>query len=163
MTTINDIEQLFRDCYRPMFTLAVQLLHETDEARDVVHDVFATLLKSDAAAADVTAAYLMRAVRNACIDRLRRLSTRQRFCGLYALDLSEIDDEQWPDPDMLVGMQHIIDEQLTDRSRQVLQLRFYQDMTYGQIAETLQISEVAVYKHLRHALNVLRQNLVNYG
>ena len=38
-----------------------------------------------------------------------------------------------------------------------------QGMSYREISTTLGISEVAVYKHLRHALDVLRQKFRNNG
>ena len=40
------ILQLFQQHYRPMFRLAVMLLHDEAESKDVVHDVFAKLLSS---------------------------------------------------------------------------------------------------------------------
>ena len=44
MTDRNDIEQLFKAHYTQMFRLAVALLHDDDLARDIVHDVFLSLL-----------------------------------------------------------------------------------------------------------------------
>ena len=46
MTNKNDIEQLFKAHYAQMYRLAVALLHDDDLARDIVHDVFASLLDS---------------------------------------------------------------------------------------------------------------------
>ena len=36
-------------------------------------------------------------------------------------------------------------------------MRFNELMSYGEIAGQLGVSEVAVYKHLRHAMDVLRK------
>lgn len=47
MTNRNDIEQLFKAHYAEMRRLAVALLHDDDLSRDIVHDVFATLLDGD--------------------------------------------------------------------------------------------------------------------
>ena len=44
MTTMSDIEQLFRSNYQAMLTLAIRLLHDADAARDIVHDVFESVL-----------------------------------------------------------------------------------------------------------------------
>lgn len=159
MMTKNDIEQLFRSNYAAMLTLACRLVHDEDVARDIVHDVFATLLSTDLLS--VTPAYLLRSVRNGCLNHIRNHSTRQRINGLYAIDLTEIDDGTWPDYDMIERLHSIVDQRLSEQCRKVVSMRFTQDMSYKEISQALGISEVAVYKHLRHALVVLRQNLID--
>lgn len=156
MTTNSDIEKLFRSNYTAMLTLAIRLLHDTDTARDIVHDVFESVLSENLST--VTPAYLFTAVRFACLKQLRNLLLRERFNNLYALDLDEIEDEEWPDPEDVARLNALIDEALPPQCRRVVRLRFNERMTYGEIAGQLGISEVAVYKHLRHAMDVLRQN-----
>lgn len=156
MTTKSDIEQLFRSNYTAMLTLAIRLLHDTDTARDIVHDVFESVLSENLSI--VTPAYLLTGVRFACLKHLRNLSLRERFNNLYALDLDEIEDDEWPDPEDVARLNELIDQSLTMQDRQVVRLRFNEHMSYDEIAGQLGISEVAVYKHLRHAMDVLRQN-----
>lgn len=156
MTTKSDIEQLFRSNYTAMLTLAIRLLHDTDTARDIVHDVFESVLSENLST--VTPAYLLTGVRFACLKYLHRLSVRERFNNLYTLDLDEIEDDEWPDPDDVARLNELIDGVLPVQGRRVVKLRFNERMSYGEIAEKLGISEVAVYKHLRHAMDVLRQN-----
>lgn len=157
MTTRNDIEQLFRDNYAAMHTLAGRLMHDEDAARDIVHDVFAMLIANNLTI--VSPSYLLRAVRNGCLNHIRNLSTRDRLNSVYALDMDEIDDEEWPDEATIEKLHHIVDESLTEQCRRVVCLRFTDGKSYREISEALGISEVAVYKHLRNALDVLRQNL----
>lgn len=156
MTTKNDIEQLFRSNYTVMLTLAIRLLRDTDTARDIVHDVFESVLSENLLT--VTSAYLLTGVRFACLKHFRDLSLRERFNNLYALDLDEIEDDEWPDPEDVARLNELIDQSLTMQDRQVVRLRFNERMSYDEIAGQLGISEVAVYKHLRHAMDVLRQN-----
>lgn len=156
MTTKNDIEQLFRSNYTAMLTLAIRLLHDADTARDIVHDVFESVLSENLST--VTPAYLLTGVRFACMKHLRNLSLRERFNNLYALDFDEIEDDKWPDPEDVARLNELIDQSLTMQDRRVVKMRFNERMSYGEIAWQLGISEVAVYKHLRHAMDVLRQN-----
>lgn len=139
-----------------MLTLAIRLLHDVDTARDIVHDVFESVLSENLST--VTRAYLLTGVRFACLKHLRNLSLRERFNNLYALDLDEIEDDEWPDPEDVARLNELIDQSLTMQDRQVVRLRFNERMTYDEIAGQLGISEVAVYKHLRHAMDVLRHN-----
>ena len=157
MTTKSDIEQLFRSNYRAMLTLAIRLLHDADAARDIVHDVFESVLTENLST--ITSAYLLSGVRFACLKHLRSLSLRERFNNLYALDFNEIEDDEWPDPEDVARLNELIDETLTMQDRRVVRLRFNERMSYNEIAGQLGISEVAVYKHLRHAMNVLREKI----
>ena len=156
MTTRNDIEQLFRGNYAAMLNLANRMVHDPEVARDIVHDVFASLLTE--APPCVTPAYLLKGVRFACMTHIRNLSVRNRLNQFYAVGEEEIDDETWPDEEDIARLNGIVDGMLSDQCRRVVRLRFGSRMTYREIAAGMGISEVAVYKHLRHAMNVLRQN-----
>lgn len=161
MTTASDIEQLFRSNYQGMLKFAVSLLHDEDAARDIVHDVFASLLSGNVSS--VTPAYLLSGVRFACLKHLRDLSTRERLNKLYALDLDEIENETWPDEEDIALLNRIVDECLPEKTGTIVRLRFGRHMRYAEIAQELSISEVSVFKHLRHAIIVLRQHFKDHG
>ncbi|WP_290146970.1 sigma-70 family RNA polymerase sigma factor [uncultured Duncaniella sp.] len=155
MMTTDDIEQLFRSNYKAMLILAKRLLHDEESARDIVHDVFASLLSGNVKTA--TTAYLLNGVRFACLKHIRHLSVRERLNSLYAVDCQEIEDDKWPDDEDIAKLNDIVDSHLPEQTRRIVRLRFCELMTYKEISKLLSISEVSVYKHLRHAMNVLRQ------
>ncbi|MDE6792843.1 MAG: sigma-70 family RNA polymerase sigma factor [Muribaculaceae bacterium] len=159
MAKKDEIELLFRNNYKGMLSLAVRLLHNEEAARDIVHDIFASILAGKAEYA--TPSYLLTGVRLACLKHIRSLSTRERLNRLYAVDLQEIEDEEWPDDEDMVRINELVDNLLPEQTKRIVRLRFNSQMKYKEIADALSISEVAVYKHLRHAMNVLRQNLNN--
>ncbi len=154
MTNVKDIERLFREHYPALVTLATRLVHEQETACDIVHDVFTTLLTD--APAYITPAYLANRVRFRCISYLRTLSVREKLLNHLRLDADEADD--WPTDQDIVRLNSLIDNVLTDRTRQVVRLRYNSRMSYAEIAAELSISEAAVYKHLSHAMKTLRQN-----
>ena len=161
MPQINDIEQLFKAHYTAMHRLAMLILRDEDVARDIVHDVFESLL--NAGLTDVSAQYLLSAVRNRCLNYLRSLSTRERVKELYALDEREIADEELPDEETMAQIHSTVTNDLTAACRRVVELRFTDGKSYKEIATTLGVSEVAFYKHLRHAIDVLRKKLSQNG
>ena len=161
MTTTNDIEQLFITHYTSMHRLAMLLLRNEDVARDIVHDIFESLL--NAGHTDVSGQYLLKSVRNRCLNYLRDLSTSERIKELYALDEQEVAAEEWPDDETIAKIHSTVSNNLTDACRRVVELRFTDGMSYKEISQTLGISEVAVYKHLRHAIDVLRKQLSKNG
>lgn len=144
-----------------MHRLAMLILRDEDASRDIVHDVFESLLNTGMA--DVSDQYLLRAVRNRCLNYLRGLSTKERILEVYALDEKEIADEEWPDDETIAKIHETVANDLTDACRRVVELRFTDGKSYKEIAEELGISEVAVYKHLRHAIDVLRSKLSQNG
>ena len=153
MTKANHIEELFRSNYANLLNQAVRLVHDPETARDIVHDVFADLL--DNCPDQVTPAFLATRVRYGCLNYFRSLSVRERFAELYPIELENDDAD---DPEIAHRIQQIIST-LGQTCRQVVKLRFGRQLKYAEIAQQLQISEAAVYKHLRHATIVLRQNL----
>ncbi len=163
MTTKDNIEQLFKEHYSQMWLLAMRLIRDDAAAKDIVHDAFASLLSDNFPKQDFSATYLLSAVRNRCINHIRHLSVRQRFCQIYAKNAEEaIENEDWPDEETLALLNSAV-ANLSEACGRVVRLRFTDGMSYKQIASTLNISEVAVYKHLRHAIDVLREKLSQNG
>ncbi len=161
MTTNDDLELLFRSHYATMYRLAMLILRDNDAARDIVHDVFEALLVSGRS--DVSAAYLLTAVRNRCLKHIRGLSAQERMKEIYSVGEREVEDEDWPDDATIALIQSAVANDLTEACRRVVNLRFSKGKSYQEIAEMLGISKVAVYKHLRHAIDVLREKLSRNG
>lgn len=160
MMTVNDIEQLFRNNFKALLTLANRLVHDEEAARDIVHDFFASLLSDSPES--VTSAYLYNGIRYACLNYIRSLSVRRRLYHLYAYELDEAENEIRVEDEDVVWLNDVIKNDLSEQCQKVVKLRFTGGLTYSEIAEELCISEIAVYKHLRHALNVLRKKFNEY-
>ncbi len=145
-----------------MYRTAVALLHDGDLARDIVHDVFASLLDGHPGII-VSPGYLVRAVRNRCINHIRDCQTQQRIANRYFLDNEEYDAEDWPDDETITTVYGLIKFDITPRARQVLELRFDRGLPFAKIASSMGISETAVYRHLSHALSIIRQKINENG
>lgn len=162
MTRRNDIEQLFKAHYAQMHRLAVVLLHDDDLARDIVHDVFASLLDGRPAVF-LTGGYLLKAVRNHCLNHIRDCGIHQRIARLYFLDNDEYDTEDWPDDETVNEVYSLISHEISPQARRVIELRFSEGLPFARIAAAMGISETAVYRHLSHALAIIRKKLNENG
>lgn len=163
MTNRNDeIERLFRTHYARMHRLGIAILHDSDLARDVVHDIFASLLKAPDLSA-VTCGYLMMAVRNRCLNHIRDCGIRYRIMARYLLDNGEYVGEKWPDEETIASIYSIIRSDISPQARRIIELRFSQEMPFARIAAEMGISETAVYRHLSNALRIIRQKLSENG
>ena len=162
MTYRNDIEGLFKAHYAQMYRLAAALLHDDDLARDIVHDVFVKLLDGDGDFI-VGGGYLLKAVRNRCFNHIRDCDIHQRVASRYFLDNEEYDTEEWPDEETIARIYSLIRNDIPPQARRVMELRFNDGMPFGCIATTMGISETAVYRHLSHALTIIRKKLNENG
>ena len=162
MTNGNNIEKLFKAHYQQMYRLAKVLLHDDDSARDIVHDVFESLLysKNDTKASP---SYLLSSVRNRSLNMIRDKGIHDRILNLYFCEIDEYDTENWPDDETIAEIYQIIKEKLTPQCRLIMELRFIEGLKFSLVAETLGISENAVYKQVRQALVIIRKNLNQNG
>ena len=158
--TKDDIELLFRTHYRKMLILANTLLHDEEAARDIVHDVFTSLLTGKTER--VNEAYLMGGVRFACLKRIRSLSVEARLKKLYSMDCDYVEREEWPDEQMIALIRNVIFCELSEMTGRIVRLRFYERLPYKEIAGLLSVSEVTVYKHLHHAVDIIRKKLKDH-
>ena len=162
MTKKDDIERIFRSHYAAMYRLAMLILRDNDGARDIVHDVFEAILVSGKS--DVSAPYLLTAVRNRCLKHIRSLSVKDRMKEVYSLEGEiEIEYEEWPDDETIALIRKTVASDLSEACRRVVELRFSEGKSYQEITDILGISKAAVYKHLRHATDVLRKKLSQNG
>ena len=154
---MTDIEQLYKDCYQRMLTVARQMLKNDDEASDTVSDVFARLADGSLMLpAERPESYLMVTVRHLCLDRIRLMTIHERM----ERRLSLIDDDPTSEEKERERVAEMIDyakRTFPKQTWRVFQLRFDEGLLYREIAERLGISEVSVYKHLAEALRQLKE------
>ena len=160
ITRKQRLETLFRQHYRQMYRLATMLLHDDAESKDVVHDVFAHLLASSKKLHEETAtAFLLTSVRNRCLNVIRGRKIQERVQRLYLLDL----DTTIIPTDLFCEETKALTEGINLLAppicREVVELHFRDGLTFREIALRLGVSETTVYKHLRHALQQLREHL----
>lgn len=162
MINRNDIEKLFKAHYAQMHRFAVALLHDDDLARDIVHDVFASLLDSDSNLL-VTGSYLLKAVKNRSLNHIRDCEIHRRLSNRYFLDNEEYDTEDFPDEETIARIYHLIKNDISPQARRVMELRFSEGLPFARISVVMGISESAIYRHLSHALTIIRQKLNENG
>lgn len=151
----KEIERLFRQYYVQMTRLARTLLYNDEEARDVVSEVFATLIKADITPKDIER-YLLISVRNRCLNLIEHKSVRAKFEQAYTLEMRS-EPEPTDDDDRLRRVMTYAEQNLTEQTLRVFRMRHLQGMKYQEIAEELGISRVMVYKHLTQAMEKMRE------
>ncbi len=128
-------------------------LQNDEAAKDATQDVFVTAyegvayLRNDSALRQ----WLYRICRNHCLNIIRRADIERR-------SRSEAPHEVQPDLPLRVALREMISA-LDDRYREVIILRYYQDLTYDEIAQVLDIPVTTVKVRLFRAKNKLKKML----
>ena len=150
----DEIQRLFKQHYAKMYRVARTMLYDEQESEDVVSDIFESLLRGQTVLMPGTEeCYLLTSVRNQCFKRLRHMSTPIEGSGFVEpIDDSEVDDERLTDIDEFVACY------LSEQEQRIFRLRFSEGCSYEEIAAAEGISRVAVWKHLSHALNQIRNH-----
>ena len=160
MTDQKKLEKLFKQHYRQMYRLATMLLHDDAESKDVVHDIFAHLLRNSQDLREDTAeSYLLTSVRNRCLNVIRSRQIQERVEHLYLLDLDTNITPTERLEEELDALYKGIDQLEPPVCRDIIMQHFRNGITFKEIANRLGVSETTVYKHLRRALNQLRTQL----
>ena len=150
------IELLFRQNYSKMIHLARVLLGNDSEADDVVQDVFLRIAGSDIPPKSDN--YLLIAVRNACLNRIRQKQLHEKVKNLLPIDaeadFQPIDKEQ----ERLEDIASFVDGQMEEPHRSIFHLRFDEDLTIADIARRLGLNPNTTYKYLAQCMEHIRQH-----
>ena len=156
--TRNEVELLFKTHYARMYHLALTLLFDEAESKDVVSDVFARLLGSKVVMrADDAQAFLLTSVRRQCLNVLQHKRVVERFARLQTEDADTLVcrdevEEQMQMEDLLRYLQ----KSLAPLSLEIFRLRYLQEMTCQEVAEATGVSRQTVHAHLKQTMEKIR-------
>ena len=151
-------ERLFKDCYPHMYRMAFSLVENAEDAKDAVHQVFAQMWRGKPQISeDSIRGYLLAGTRNQCLHLLRQRQLKRRMEEEMQQVLQEDRDEEHEE--LLKQLQQVINDNLTEQDRRVLQLHYDDEMTYAETASALGISSSAVNKHITRSLARIRETL----
>ena len=154
----EETERLFKQQAERMHKLAVTLLHDEEEARDAVSEIFERLTNGDIRLPmEKPESYLLVCLRNLCLDQIRKLTLRERMERHLTMDspsLIPVETEE----ELLNEMMSYAEEMMTPQTWRVFQLRFDEGLSYRHISEQLGISQVSgrnthsiVHRSLTHS------------
>ena len=161
------IEQVFAALESPLLAYARRILGDFSLAEDIVQDAF---MKLHAQFQKVAApqAWLYRTVHNLAIDYQRRASKIVLMNPSGSDDepslINDVTDSQ-PMPDEQIarwegiGLVRLVLETLDERSRELVRLRFNEDLSYKEISERTGLTVGHVGYLLHHALKAMAVEL----
>lgn len=167
MVRTADIDSLFRLYYRPLCVYALHYLKDKDLIEDLVQEAFTAYWMKQAASdgIDSPRAYLYTAVRNRCIDVLRK-EQRRNVCldsvGEDVLPIEDgvvISDDEAVDNSVKEARIWSAIDRLPAKRRRIFLMSRRDGMKYSEIAQSLGLSENTVRNQISKALEAIRQGV----
>jgi RNA polymerase sigma-70 factor (ECF subfamily) len=156
------------------FGLALRVLRDEEQARDVVQDAFlkayGSLDRFEGRSSFYT--WLYRIVMNLCLDRKRRERSSRRVDWSEEVEReipADSESSATPDPDVALERSELRAQLsraialLPDDARRTLELREIDGLSYQEIAESLGVPKGTVMSRLHYARRRVRQALVAVG
>ena len=155
----GQIESLFKTHYTQMYHLALTLLFDEAKSKDVVSDVFASLLSgSTIVRADNAKAFLLASVRHRCLNVLQHKQVHERFARLLTEGTDTLVSDNTVEEQMqMEELMRYVRENLSSLEQQIFRLRYLREMTCQEVAEALNVSRQTVHAHLKLSVEKIRK------
>ena len=155
----SQIESLFKTHYTQMYHLALTLLFDEAESKDVVSEVFAGLLSgSTIVKADNAKAFLLASVRHRCLNVLQHKQVQERFARLLTEDTDTFVSDNTVEAQMqMEELMSYMRENLSSLEQKVFRLHYLKEMTCQEVAEALNVSRQTVHTHLKQTVEKIRK------
>lgn len=156
------LELLFKKFFNPLARFSFGYVKDQDAAKDIVQEVFYQIWNKREELPETTnlSAYLFTAIRNRSLNVLSQVNNRQDI--LVERERGRADfytDTRVETKELSQKIERAIDA-LPEKCREVFLLSRYENKSYKEIAEILDISIKTVENHMGKALSVLRAKLL---
>lgn len=157
---------IYKNYAHDMYRYGLSLYNNPSFVKDCIHDIFIEIWHARCKLAKVQSikSYLLSAIRNKVNKEHRRGKLSRFFSTLGSQDGRETS------PETILILQHEEEQQqkklqdvmklLSSRQREAIFLKFYQGLSYEEIASVLSITVKGAYKLIGRAIHVLRKNML---
>lgn len=147
---------MFRQHYEKMYNLARSILSDDDESKDVVSEVFTTILADDVVLMpESEEGFLMRSVRNRCLNLIAHKGVKERVTKLLIDDADVILSDKTDG--RLEQLMLLIEDLEPPIRKQIFRLHYLKEMSYQEVADKVGVSKVTVFNHLSQAMDWIKE------
>ncbi|MFA9214755.1 MAG: RNA polymerase sigma factor [Candidatus Methylacidiphilales bacterium] len=159
-------ETLFKSHYASLVKFARNILKSNEQAEDIVQDVFIKIWDKRATLEETSSfkAYLFMAVRNQCFNTLK-VNERKNWLN------DEMENSETLSTNLIeanLNTKQLSDkisetiELLPEKCKLTFKLSRFENLSYKEIAETMNVSVKTVENQIGKALALLRKNVLPY-
>lgn len=159
-------KSIYEKYWQLLYIAACKIIKDEDEAKDVVQEVFISLL-SKGTSVDIKGSvsnYLYTAVRYKVLDAISRQKVRTDYLDSlndYASTGNYTTDRALIEKEIHAEMEKEI-QNLPLKMKEVFELSRKEELSHKEIAKTLNISDKTVKKQISNAIKLLKPKFDNY-
>ncbi len=158
--------QVFKTYYERLCNYANSFLNNMDEAEEMVQGTFLNLWEKREVIEIHTSvkSYLYQAVHNQSLNRIKHEKVRRTHAGHVMTthsDSTGAGDENLIAGELELKINDAV-QSLPDQCRRVFELSRFENLSYHEIAEQMNLSVKTIENHMGKALRTLRQQLKDY-
>lgn len=162
----DSFQTLYFSSFKNLYEYGMRIVRDPELVKDGIHDLFVKLWEHKSALADVNAIkpYLLVSLRTILYNKLEKrartmttdIDEHQPFGMEFSVESDFINRET-----KSVQSQKLIDalNGLTPRQKEVIYLRYFEEMDYAEVAALMNITVKAAYKLTARGVEALRQVL----
>ncbi|MCB0643473.1 MAG: RNA polymerase sigma-70 factor [Phaeodactylibacter sp.] len=157
------LKQLFRECYRDVYGAILRLVRDTALSNDLAQNVFVRFWekRQKLEVTSSLSAYLRRMAINEAIAHLRKVKRLEPVEEVPETGNAHTGE------DTLIGMElqdniHQAIDTLPPKCKLIFKLSRFEELSYREIAEQLELSVKTVENQMGKALRLLREQLKEY-
>lgn len=149
--------------FKPMFIYAIRLSKDQDFVKDCIQDVFYNLWKrrENISHAESVKSYLFTAIRFRIYREQKKWNNFDELNDDYAFDAEISIEVKLIEDQNTVELKRKLETVLNNmppRQKEILYLRFYENMDHGRIAQIMGLNQQVVYNLLHKSLLRLRKD-----
>jgi RNA polymerase sigma-70 factor (ECF subfamily) len=162
MLAESDLQRLYDEHAQALFAFLLNFTRDDDDARDLLQEIFTRLARQPGLLqrAREERAFLIRLAHNAAVDLMRRRGARQKYYEQMGEETTDLFAET-ENPDE-AAFRRSLSRAMADlpaEQRAVVHLKLWENLTFEQIAEALDLSPNTAASRYRYGLDKLRERL----
>lgn len=156
---------LYQGCYQELYAFGFKMIADKDSVKDCLHEIFCDIWQRRALIGEVinVNAYLKTCVRN---HLLKKIKQEQKTTQINEQDLENLTEHSYEqllidseiDADSKAKMWRAINK-LTPTQREIVKLKFFDELNYEAISLMLNLKPRTVYNHIYTAICTLKSEL----
>jgi RNA polymerase sigma factor (sigma-70 family) len=165
----NNNQEAFAVIYYRFFTLllqrGLQICNDRELVKDCIHDLFVEIWKNklNLTTPICVKAYLIASIQRKIIRQLKMLRSRKTEMDRLPVEYIHSKEDQLISDQITQDLHFMINRavnSLTKRQKEAIQLKFYANLSYAEIAGMMKISTDSLYNLVSKAIDNLQQDLI---
>ena len=161
----SKFEMLYNSHRNLLKSIAIDMLDDEFLAEDAVHEAFIKLTRYikgiDEVDSHKTKAFIVIVIKSVCKDMIRKSKRDKSFSSEEIEEIGSVNDDAFKNIEFEYIYRAI--ESLSDKYREIIELKVYYDLSDKEIADIVGIDNAAVRKRLQRARESLKKKLAERG